>query len=110
MSETIVPVEVSGFDYAFGGDMEKLLPKMEDIPDEFKQFNGTKWNKIVNDWFFCGIELVNVIPKKRIDKGKAIAHIKSILTSFEPSTEHKEAGVAYLLSLWFDEFEYRKRG
>ena len=30
-------------------------------------------------------------------------HLKSILQSFKPKHERKEAGVAYLMSLWFDD-------
>lgn len=101
--------EVSGVDLAFGGDMKKLLPKWDDIPEEYRNMNGiTKWNKMVSDWFFCGIKDLKLKPKDGIDTHKAMSHIRAIMSSWEPKHEHKEAGCAYLLSQWFDDVQYKK--
>lgn len=102
---TFKPQEVSQAELAFGGDMAKLLPLYTQIPDEFKR-GGGKWNKLASTWFFRGIKNVVWTPKPGIDEGMALRHIKAILSSWEPKHEHKEAGVAYLLSLWFDDATY----
>ena len=99
--------EVSIIDVAFGGNIKKLLPKWEEIPEEFKNMNNsTKWNKVVSDWFFCGLKNAEWIPKDGIDSSKALAHVRAILVSFEPKHEHKEAGCAYLLNEWFEGVTY----
>jgi hypothetical protein len=56
--------------------------------------------------FFKGLsqeDINELIPKEGIDKIKALKAITSILRSFEPKHEHKEAGAAFLLSEWFEE-------
>lgn len=100
-----MPLPVSGRDLAFPTSVAKHLPPWDSIPDEFKGLSG-KWNQLVTDWFFLGIKLVKVDPKPGIDAEAALRHIKYCLGSFEPKHEHKEAGVAYLLSLWFEDIQY----
>ncbi|KPV60736.1 hypothetical protein QJ48_04215 [Paenibacillus sp. A3] len=100
------PVDVSDVQLAFGGDMKKLLPPMSDIPREF-QDGHTKWNDLVGKWFLRGLNKLNVTPRAGVDGKKALRHIKAILGSWEPKHEHKEAGCAYLMSLFFeDEFTF----
>jgi len=97
------PKEVSDVDMAFGGKISKLMPSYEKIPDEFKR-SSSKWGRIVAEWFFSGLPKgTEFIAKDGIDRAKALRHVKAILGSFEPKHEHKEAGCAYLLSLWFDD-------
>lgn len=87
----------------------QILPKMADIPDEFKNSNRpNKWMKCVSDWFFCGLKSCKWVPKEGVDTKKAIAAVSCCIRSFEPSHEHKEAGCAYLLSQWFDDVTYTK--
>lgn len=101
------PVKVSKVDLAFGGDISKLLPPMEDIPKEFvSRNNQNKWVKMVNDWFFHGLSNVNWVPKEGIDAKEAVEHISAVMRSFQPSHEHKEAGCAYLLSEFFEDVTY----
>ncbi len=77
-----------------------LMPLYKDIPDEFK--NGRNiWVKWQQDWFFNGLKEMPT-PKEGIDVKVAMKHLNSIQRSFEPKHEHKEAGVAYLASLWFE--------
>lgn len=88
---------------AFGGcDVRDLMPSYQDIPMEFRQHNGTKWNRFQSDWFYAGINPAGLIAKEGIDKNAALRHLKAINGSFAPKHEHKEAAVAYLASLWFD--------
>ena len=95
--------DISDIDMAFGGagNMDKLMPPYKDIPAQFKQHNGTQWNRLAGEWFFCGVKNLNLTPREGVDQRKALRHIKTILTSFEPKHEHKEAGVAFLLDQWF---------
>lgn len=80
-----------------------LLPREKEIPKEFSQGN-TKWNKIQRAWFFKGLdENTKFYPKEGIDPEKALTHLSACQRSYEPKHQHKEAGVAYLMSLWFDD-------
>lgn len=103
-----MPVEVSDVGMAFGGRMETLLPTMAEIPDGFKR-RQEKWNDIVSKLFFSGLpKETEFFEKPGIDAAKALRHIAAIMRSFEPKHEHKEAGCAYLLSLWFDDVKVPK--
>lgn len=100
--------DITGLDIAFPARaVADFMPAMDEIPDEFK--NGyTKWNDLQNDWFFFGLKNTKWQPKDGIDSGQAVAHLKVIQGSYEPQHEHKEAAVAYLASLWFDDVTYEK--
>ena len=100
--------EVSALDMAFGGaggKLAELLPAYKDLPEEFTRHEG-KWHKVMSDWFYRGLKNAKWMPKPGVDTKKALAHIKTVLGSFEPKHEHKEAGVAFLLSEWFDDVTY----
>lgn len=85
--------------------MERLLPPYATIPDEYKR-GRTKWNAVVDRWFFSGLpKETRFVPKPGIDTSEAKAHLKAVLVSFEPKHEHKTAGAAYLFSKWFDDVE-----
>lgn len=45
-------------------------------------------------------------PREGIDAVVALTHLGVVQTSFEPTAEHKEAAVAYLASLWFEDLLY----
>ena len=97
---TFPVMEVSDLDMVFPCDVSKLMPKYAYIPDEFKRGNN-KWNRLAREWFFVGVKALNITPKPGIDKTTALRHIKTIIGSFEPKHEHKEAACAYLMSQWF---------
>jgi len=93
----------------FGGPLDHM-PKIEDIPEKFKRNNSNnKWIKAQQDWFFKGIKKTQLIPKKGVDRDKAIRALSAIQRSWEPSHEHKEAAVAYLMSEWFDDYVEEER-
>lgn len=94
--------EISDLDLAF--PTSAPLPDWNDIPEEFRQHNGTRFNKIASLIFFKGGRLVDygLSPKSGIDPRRAFRAIQCCLGSFEPSHEHKEAGVAFMLSEWFE--------
>lgn len=99
--------EVNGADMAFGGNMKKLLPEYSDIPEEFRR-ERSKWNKVVLDWFYCGLKNAVWSPKEGIDEKKALQHVKAVMGSWEPSHEHKLYGCAYLLSEFFNDVKYER--
>lgn len=80
------------------------LPAWDDIPEVFKRHNETPFNKIVSTLFFNGGKFSDfgLTPKEGVDLRKATRAIKACLGSFEPKHEHKEAGVAFMISEWFD--------
>lgn len=99
MSKSYKPIPVSRADVVFGGKVDKILPRWSDIPDEFKR--GTSpWCAWQGAWFFKGLKRYPV-PKEGIDLGMAMANLGAVQGSFQPKHEHKEAGVAFLASLWF---------
>ena len=101
------PVKTTHADKILGGDMNKLLPPYEDVPEEFKDANSeNKWKKFFSDWFYNGIENIQLAAKDGIAMNTAMSHISAIMASHEPKHQVKEASCAYLLSIWFDDFKY----
>lgn len=87
---------------AFPASVKGYLPPKEEIPEEFWRYRGTAWNRLFNEWFYRGLDKPPLF-KAGIDRQKALRHLRVCMGSFEPKHEHKEAGVAYLLSLWCEE-------
>lgn len=101
-TKTWKPQEIDDVTHAFPAGILHLMPQYKDIPDEFKRGN-TKWNQLICDWFFGGLSKLDLKLKDGLDRKKVLRHIGTILASYEPKHEHKEAGCAYLLSLWADD-------
>lgn len=97
------PKKVSKVDLYFGPEnLTDYIPNENDIPKEFRKFNN-KYSQFVSNWFFFGLAANNSLKAKSgVDKAEALNHIKTILSSDKSCHEHKIAGCAYLLSLWFD--------
>lgn len=104
---TFAVQEVSQMDMAFGTTAMSLMPAFADIPDKFKA-GDTKWNQLTNDWFFIGLSKLDIAEKDGIDLKMALRHIKTIMGSFEPPHEHKEAGIAFLMDQWFEDAKWTK--
>ena len=98
------PVKVHDTDIVFGGghDYHRLLPLWEDIPAEFNSHHN-KWATLVSNIFFKGGSVADWVAVDGIDRSEALRHFKAILGSFGPKHEHKIAGRAYMLSMWFTE-------
>lgn len=97
------PIEVTQVDMTFGGDMNKLLPAYNTIPEEFKN-SYNNYSDFISHWFFNGLsdkDMERLTPKEGIDATKAMRHIAAIMRSWAPKHEHKTAGCAYLLSEFF---------
>lgn len=94
--------EVNDADIAF--PTAKNIPPLEKIPGEF--YNGkTKWNKLFQQWFYRGLQKHQIKFKEGVDKTKAIRAIQSIIGSWGPKHEHKEAACAYLFSEWMEDWD-----
>ena len=96
------PQPVTNVELCFPSRVAHLMPPMAEIPLEFRRHNGTRWNVFFNTWFYSGASIKGFIPKPGVDEKLAWRHIQTIAGSFEPRHEHKEAAIAYLLSLWFE--------
>lgn len=97
--------DVSDIEMAFPANVSHLMPKMEEIPDEFTSSHG-KWQQVFSDLFYRGLVDSKWIPKDGIDPEKAYRHLMCIVGSFEPSHQHKAAACAYLMSQWFEDVKY----
>jgi hypothetical protein len=96
------PKDIITIKDALLGNIHGMLPNYESIPQEFKTYHNV-WVKWQQKWFFEGLQDKDIPkPKEGIDLNKALAHLSVVQGSFEPKHEHKEAGVAYLASLWFE--------
>jgi hypothetical protein len=85
------------------------MPRYEDVPAEFKRA-GNQWEKEASSWFFAGVPADTPIEAADgIDLNIALRHLGCVLASFEPKHEHKMAGAAYLMSLWFVRFGNARR-
>ncbi len=101
------PANFSALDLAFPTSIKGYIPEWGDIPQEFRAWPPrNKWGRLVSDWFYSGVKLGKLTPKEGIDAQAAMRHVQYCMKSFEPKHEHKEAGCAYLLSLWFDDIEW----
>jgi hypothetical protein len=96
------PKQIDGIQAAFPTSVEDFLPDYGAVPDEFKSRHN-KWVKLVSRWFFSGLKGAQFKWKDGIDGDTALRHLKYCMGSWEPKHEHKEAGVAYLMSLWLDD-------
>lgn len=99
------PQQTSALSQAFG-DIRGLMPDYQEIPEDFRRERGDsrKWHRIQSEWFFRGLPNDTVFkPKDGVDQQAALGHLKCIQGSFQPKHEHKQAAVAWLMSLWFDD-------
>lgn len=76
-----------------------MIP-LSDIPKDYP--NKKFYTEMQQRWFFQGLALDDIPDAKEgIDETMALRHLQAIQRSFEPKHEHKQACVAYLMSLWF---------
>lgn len=87
---------VTDIECAFG--TTKYLPKIEDIPEEFFKRNNL-YVRLFNDIFFKGVSDLQFKPAEGFDNAAVHRLIVAHSRSFEPKHEHKESGVAYMMSL-----------
>jgi hypothetical protein len=85
-------------------DPTLLLPPAIDIPDRYWMHNCL-WNEIANHWFNHGLSHDSFIAKPGINKKDAIGQLFCAIRSNGIKHDTKIAGVAYLLSEWFEKVE-----
>lgn len=81
------------------------LPPLDVIPDDFRERRGdaVQWHRVA-DLLFADQPITDAPPfVTSHDPDLITRHATVCLRSFEPKHEHKIAGVAWLLSLWFDQ-------
>lgn len=96
--------KITDVEMAFPADVTRLLPPWEELPEDYQRDRAPTC-KVVDQWFSCGLGNLNAVPKEGIDTTHALRHLKCIMGSYQPKHEHKTAGVAYLIDLWFETFE-----
>lgn len=98
------PHKMEDVDMAFGPrDVYSHLPGYK--PEFYRLDNP--WGKIASTWFRDGLPKgVKFHPKPGINAQDAFRHIRDVMGSFEPKHEHKIAGCAYLMSIWFERVEF----
>lgn len=113
MSKPVLPVDVDDVTYAFPAQViGTLLPKAEEIPKEIRDHWGRwKWSSLAEDWFYDGLpDDVVFYPKEGVDSKKAVRQLSACLRSYQPSQQHKIAGVAYLMDCFFEKVEVPSKG
>jgi len=96
---------------ARGADPE-LLPSMEMIPAEFKGQGATsavaqKWLAFQRTWSGGGLPpTTQLYPRDGISAAEAYGHLSVVQGCFGSKHEHKVAAVAWLASLWFEEYDF----
>ncbi|MBM66083.1 MAG: hypothetical protein CMH55_07610 [Myxococcales bacterium] len=78
----------------------EYLPPMDEIPERFHRFSDP-YVELVRRLFFEGGSVAEWKAREGVDRDLAIKNLRAVLGSYEPKHEHKEAGAAYLVSLWF---------
>lgn len=100
------PTQVDDLLLVFPGSVAHLMPPRDECEAALDALPnaGAEWREFQRRWFFRGLPGGTIVTSKPgIDPDDAIRHLKCIQGSFEPKHEHKEAAVAYLASLWFEE-------
>ena len=98
MTYTLENPTITDTEVAFGST--KYLPKMKDIPEDFFKRSNV-YVQLFNAIFFKGLVEFNYEPMEGFSKDTINKVIASHAGSFMPKHEHKEAGVAYMMSLMF---------
>lgn len=97
------PTEVSQLDMAFATNVSHLMPSYDEIREQYNPNRRLPSLRLFRDIFYRGIKSADgLVPREGIDKNKALRHIRTVMSSWEPKHEHKEAAVAFLFDKWFD--------
>ena len=81
--------------------VDRLLPPFGEIPEEFVK-ESNKWCHLASGWFFSGLRHFPPV-NPGLDLNEVTRHLSAVMSSFAPKHEHTIAGVAYLMSLWFQD-------
>ena len=100
------PKPVTDEEVMFGGRLETLLPPYEALPVEFRDEQDA-YSAVVWQWYFRGIRTDYLRPRRGIDGKAAWRQLRAVMACWDPARPqpthaHKTAGIAYLMSLWFE--------
>lgn len=100
------PMSVTDEEVMFGGRLETLLPPYEALPAEFRDEQDA-YSAVVWQWYFRGLRTDYLRPRRDIDAKAAWRHLRAVMACWDPTRPqptyaHKAAGIAYLMSLWFE--------
>lgn len=104
IEEKLRPQPVDDVRLAFPANLDGLLPPWHTIPEAFRRCDAEtkKWHDLASSLFYKG---ATRDPKLLLNEGitseMASRHLACVLRSYQPKHEHKMAGVAWLMSLWF---------
>lgn len=90
--------DITDAEMAFG--TTKLLVTRAELPEDR---DTSKWNKLFSDMFFCGLTELDITPKEGVDINAALKCVKAHMGSWEPKHEDKEDGVAFMMSVLFED-------
>lgn len=104
--------EVSDVTLAFPANVirDGLLPAWDDIPERFKTLDRDGWIDLFVALFYEGGKAGHDLwlhPNPGVDGAKAFRQIRACLGSYEPRHEHKTAGVTFMLSEWFESYDWQ---
>lgn len=103
------PVLVDRLDVTFPTNVIALMPAYESIPEEYKHHNGT-YGDLFGSWFFLGLtKFEPVLRDPTMDINACLGHIACVKSSYEPSHQHKEATVRFLLDTWFSSIVWESK-
>ena len=76
-----------------------LIPEWDDLPDEFRN-RTSGYEELAGHACFNSVEIQPKVLRDGVDAKLANRQLNAIVRSLQPKHEHKEAAIAYLLSLW----------
>ena len=95
-----LPKPVSDVQFAFPANIiGTLIPEWDDLPDEFRN-RTSGYEELARHACFNNVELRPQVLRDGVDAELANRQLNAIVRSFQPKHQHKEAAIAYLLSLW----------
>jgi hypothetical protein len=80
------------------GDVSDLTPKT--TPDDI----DGKWMELAEKMMAGEANSLNLFPKVGVDPYRAFRHLRAIIKGTNPHQVHRTNAVAYLLSLWYDDY------
>lgn len=75
------------------------IPTWEELPMPFQEFTSG-YEELASYACFHPVELRPEVLIEGIDADSATRQLSAVARSFEPKHEHKQAAIAFLLSLW----------
>lgn len=92
--------KLTAADVAFPARVLDIMPSYE-VAASAKV--DPKWSRLFSDWFYYGLDSLEITPREGVDVHAAKRHLAAVLGSFEPKHEHKTAAFAFLCNEWFSD-------